>query len=85
MIPGMISCRRATELLSRQLDEKLTKREWIALRCHVAICKGCQQFEKQLLTLRGMSARFMDYQQLNGDKTDHHQEDTAHQDDTNGI
>ena len=64
MIPGMMSCKRATELLSRQMDEKLSFRERFALRCHVAICKGCQQFEKQLVVLRGMSSRYMDYERL---------------------
>ncbi|MFN8390825.1 MAG: zf-HC2 domain-containing protein [Bdellovibrionota bacterium] len=48
----MITCKRATELLSRSADEPLSLREQLMLKLHLFICECCEQFRKQLDLLR---------------------------------
>ncbi|GAA5174250.1 hypothetical protein GCM10025771_03540 [Niveibacterium umoris] len=48
----MISCKKATELLSRQMDADLKLRERIGLKFHLAMCDGCSQFGRQIVVLR---------------------------------
>lgn len=44
----MISCRRATELISLNFDTKLGIIEKVRLRLHLSICEACTRFSKQL-------------------------------------
>lgn len=48
----MISCRKATELLSRQLDEPLSLWDRGRLRLHLLICHACRVFERRLTQIR---------------------------------
>jgi Putative zinc-finger len=43
----MIDCRQATLLVSRRLDGTLERRERIALRLHLMICRFCARFQRQ--------------------------------------
>ena len=45
---GMISCKEASELISKSLDTKLTFRKGIALAIHKFFCPCCRGFEKNL-------------------------------------
>ena len=47
-----LSCRRATELLSQQLDRTLTLEEKTALQAHLLICRGCRAVDGQFRFLR---------------------------------
>lgn len=47
-----VSCKRATELLSEQLDRELTLEESAALRAHLLICRGCRAVDHQFRFLR---------------------------------
>ena len=47
-----VSCRRATELLSQQLDRELTLEEKTALQAHLLICRGCRAADHQFRFLR---------------------------------
>ena len=47
-----VSCRRATELLSQQLDRDLTLEEQAALGAHLLICRGCRAVDHQFRFLR---------------------------------
>jgi len=47
-----VSCRRATELLSQQLDRELTLEEKTALNAHLLICRGCRAVDGQFRFLR---------------------------------
>lgn len=44
----MVSCRRATELISLNFDTKLGIIEKVRLRLHLSICEACTRFSKQL-------------------------------------
>jgi len=47
-----IDCRKAHELLSRQLDASLDPAEKSRLALHLAICDFCVRVERQFLALR---------------------------------
>ena len=48
----MPTCREATELASRSMDERLPLSSRMALRLHLAICKNCARFNQQLQEMR---------------------------------
>lgn len=48
----MISCKKATELMSKAMDEELSMAESAQLKIHLFICEFCQQFKMQLEQLR---------------------------------
>jgi hypothetical protein len=48
----MLSCKKASQLISQSLDRKLTMRERFALKLHLFICSKCARFNQQLQTLR---------------------------------
>ena len=48
----MLSCREATRLLSEAQDRKLVLPEKLQLEIHLALCKGCRNFRKQMSFLR---------------------------------
>jgi hypothetical protein len=44
----IIPCREATRLISQAMERKLTWRESIQLKLHLAVCELCQMFAKQI-------------------------------------
>ena len=48
----MISCKKAVDLLSKQMDEPLTESEKKSLQIHLYICEFCEQFRKHLEKIR---------------------------------
>lgn len=54
----MISCREATELVSRSLDAPLGWRQRLGLRVHLLACSLCRDFRRQMLFLREALRRF---------------------------
>jgi hypothetical protein len=49
----MLSCRRATQLISLGLDRPLTFGERCSLRVHLLICSACRRYRRHLGALRG--------------------------------
>ena len=47
-----ISCKAASRLISQSLDKPLSWQDKLALRFHLAICKYCKAFNRQLKQLR---------------------------------
>jgi hypothetical protein len=47
-----ISCKEASRLISQSQDRQLSLGEQVALRVHLAICRGCRAFSAQLAFLR---------------------------------
>ena len=47
-----LSCRLASQLLSKAQDTQLTMTERVALRLHLLICRSCRRFNRQLILLR---------------------------------
>ena len=51
-LPLMRSCKEVTGLVIAREDRELPLAEQLALRMHMAICKACPVFERQVLTMR---------------------------------
>ncbi|MEZ5614785.1 MAG: zf-HC2 domain-containing protein [Rhodocyclaceae bacterium] len=51
----MLSCKEVTRLLSESQDRELTLFEGLQLRMHLAMCKGCTNFDRQMKFLRRTS------------------------------
>lgn len=49
------SCRRATELMSLQMEQPLTFGQHILLRGHLLTCSGCRRAKVQMGFLRQIS------------------------------
>lgn len=47
-----VSCREATELVSRAMDERLGLADRFATRVHLIICANCARFARQLQEMR---------------------------------
>lgn len=54
----MLSCKEVTHLLSDGQDRKLTLGERINLEMHLAMCKGCSNYRKQMEFLHKACRRF---------------------------
>ncbi len=48
----MLSCKDVTHLLSEAQDRKLLLPEKLHLEMHLAMCKGCRNYRKQMNFLR---------------------------------
>lgn len=48
----MLSCEEATRLLSERQERVLSLGEKTSLRLHTAMCSGCREFGKQVVSLR---------------------------------
>lgn len=57
----MITCRRATRLISEQQERKLTLGERIRLYWHLRVCDGCHRFQEQVQTIRHWMKSFLDH------------------------
>ena len=44
----MITCRRATELISKELDTELPLAQRVGLEIHSLVCSGCRRYRRQL-------------------------------------
>jgi len=47
----MITCRRATELISKELDTELPLAQRVGLEIHSLVCSGCRRYRRQLSTV----------------------------------
>lgn len=46
-----MNCKQASQLISRDLDVTLSKRERFALKLHLLMCKYCSRFRQQLTAI----------------------------------
>ncbi len=53
----MYSCRQASELSSRAMDQPLGSTERLLLRLHLMMCRGCSNFSRQIEFLRRASRK----------------------------
>jgi hypothetical protein len=54
----MLNCKETTRLLSEEQDRKLGVPERLQLKMHLAFCKGCTNFRKQMRFLRDACSRY---------------------------
>ena len=49
---GLISCKKAGELLSKALDGSLSTAETVALKFHLGVCSFCEEIKAQFELIR---------------------------------
>lgn len=54
----MLTCQRATKLLSEQLDRPLSFGERTSLKLHLLMCRGCSNFGEQMSTIRRLTREY---------------------------
>ena len=47
-----MNCKQATQLMSQAQDRPLKRREQLALKLHLMMCKGCRNYNRQLNFIR---------------------------------
>lgn len=67
-MPLLISCRQSARLLSGRLDRRLTLADRMALRVHLAICKVCPVFDRQLRLMSRAMGRWRAYSEQDADR-----------------
>lgn len=67
MIPLRRTCKQAAALLIAREDRPLPLADRVALRLHLAACRACPVFERQLLTLRTTLGRWRHYAENEAD------------------
>jgi hypothetical protein len=67
--PSVLSakCRETTQLLSLQLDEDLTTRQWWAMTLHMVACVPCRRFRRQLHLITELLKEAGPAMELDGD------------------
>ncbi len=51
----MLTCKQATELASRNLDEPLTFKQRLGLKFHLMICSLCRAYERHIRFIKRAS------------------------------
>jgi hypothetical protein len=60
-MPLMRNCKEVTALVIAREDRDLPLAEQLALRVHMAMCKACPNFERQVLTMRNAMKQWRNY------------------------
>ncbi|MCY1373281.1 hypothetical protein D9M68_672440 [compost metagenome] len=60
-LPLMRTCKEVTALVIAREDRELPLTEQLALRMHMAICKACPTFERQVMTMRNAMKQWRNY------------------------
>lgn len=60
-LPLMRSCKEVTALVVAREDRELPLVERAALRVHMAMCRACPRFERQVLTMRNAMKQWRGY------------------------
>ncbi|WP_298718841.1 zf-HC2 domain-containing protein [uncultured Oceanisphaera sp.] len=55
----MLSCHKATQLMSEGQERPLGSGEKLLLALHTMMCKGCRNFERQLPVIRSLSRAYV--------------------------
>jgi hypothetical protein len=59
--PFRRTCKEVSALLIAREDRALPLGDRLALRLHLAMCKACPRFERQLLTMRNAMKQWRNY------------------------
>ncbi len=59
--PFRRTCKEATELMVAREDRPLPWGDRVGLRLHLAMCKACPGFERQMLTMRNAMKQWRGY------------------------
>jgi hypothetical protein len=59
-----ITCKRATYLVSKNEEQRLTLLEWLRLQFHLSICSFCKLFQKQTKQIGNHAAHVQDFKPM---------------------
>jgi len=62
----MLTCKQASQLVSRSLDRPLSWSERLQLKLHLWICNACSRFNQQLQMLRAVLQQTRDQIESDG-------------------
>lgn len=60
-MPLMRTCKEVTAMVVAREDRDLALSEQVMLRMHMAMCKACPPFERQMLTMRNAMKQWRNY------------------------
>jgi hypothetical protein len=60
-MPLMRTCKEVTALVVAREDRELSAMDQVRLRIHMAMCKACPPFERQMLTMRHAMKQWRSY------------------------
>jgi hypothetical protein len=60
-MPLMRTCKEVTALVVAREDRELSALDKLRLRVHMAICKTCPTFERQMFTMRHAMKQWRNY------------------------
>jgi hypothetical protein len=60
-LPLMRTCKEVTAIVVAREDRDLATTEEVMLRLHMAMCKACPNFERQILTMRNAMKQWRNY------------------------
>lgn len=60
-MPLMRNCKEVTALVIAREDRDLPALDRVAVRVHMAMCKACPTFERQVLTMRNAMKQWRNY------------------------
>lgn len=60
-----LNCPQSAELCSKELDQELSRVEWIAVKAHLMVCKQSRVFRRQIRKLNEILAGSLDGQEKN--------------------
>lgn len=63
----MLSCREVTRIVSESRERKLNLSEKVSLKMHLAICKACSQFTRQMAFLGDVMREYSGGKNREGD------------------
>ena len=65
--PFRRTCKEAVALMIAREDRVLPWAERIALRMHLAVCKACPTFERQMMTMSKATKTWRNYSEAEGE------------------
>lgn len=77
MMP-MISCKKASHLISEGMDRRLSVGESIGLKIHLLMCGACAQILKQLKGLRKLLRAYRNHLMSKSNKSSSLSKETKH-------
>ena len=60
-VPLMRTCKEVTAMVVAREDRHLAISEQLMLRLHMAMCKACPKFERQIFTVRNAMKQWRNY------------------------
>ncbi|VAW70192.1 hypothetical protein MNBD_GAMMA09-2011 [hydrothermal vent metagenome] len=58
----MLNCKKATQLMSRAQDQKLSTKQKLQLKLHILMCRACTNYNRQLSFIKKAMQQYGNHQ-----------------------